>query len=112
MRSSYLLVHWSAAGLYAVEFGVFLFARARWTKRSERGVAFFLVVGPTLYYPVVYLVLRHIDVQAGDYVKFLAEVWAPFWAACSGFILVLLTLPVQRAPDEPPNKSLERTRER
>lgn len=47
-----------------------------------------VVIGPPLFYPVAYYLFSP---QAGDkpFVKELAEMWGPFWAAVSGVALIL-----------------------
>jgi len=96
LTTNYLCLHWFAASLYVVAFGVLLLSRAKRMQALERAMAFVLVVGPALYYPIAFFALRHVSDMEGEYVKLLAEVWGPFWAAASAFYLLVLPLPAGR----------------
>lgn len=76
-----------SAAVYAALFVLFVWAHGK-RRLLELSLAAILVVGPPLYYPIAYFLNSTADERV--FVKTLAELWGPFWAALSAICLLLV----------------------
>jgi len=97
--------YWIGLLFWIIAFVLFVISHvAGWPNGIAAVFLALIVVGPALFYPVVYFKFSDTE-NDNNFVKSLAEMWGPFWAAVAAFSLFLSTQTNEPTPKEPPTST-------